>query len=148
VTPGELAATQVRLILERQCADLGREIHAAVKGDAHFILFLVDLGADGNLAFFSNAKPSATVARLRCWLDAGGIVPAIPASAEQHARAVEDMRALGKNLAHRIPAGVGFALLLWSGETALAYASSCDREDMKKVVDEWLAGAASAGGGS
>lgn len=144
---GELAAAQVRLILERQCSDVGREIHAALDGEGSFVLFFADLGEAGDVAFFSDAELVDTVAMLRRWRDAGGILPAIAVSAEEGADAVDGMRDLGKKLTRAIPAGVGFALLLWDGETPLAYVSNIYREDVQKLVGEWL-GRAAAGAGA
>ncbi len=144
MTPAEIATTQVRLILQRQCSDMGRELEATLAGECHFILFFADLDECGNLAFYSDgdAEPAATVMILRRWLADGRIAPTIPVSPAEAAEAVDGMQRLAEKLGRVVPAGVGFALLLWDGDTALAYVSSILREGVQKLVREWLEHAA------
>jgi len=47
---------QVRLVLEKQCADVGRIIADALPAGVGFAFLAFDFGARGNIAYFSNAN--------------------------------------------------------------------------------------------
>lgn len=55
---------QVRLLLEKQCADIGREIGALLPAGVGFSLIVFDFGEGGNLAYVSNANRSDMIRSL------------------------------------------------------------------------------------
>jgi hypothetical protein len=61
--------TQVRLVLERQCRDLAKMLSSKVPAGVGFILFLSDLGADGNLAYMSTIERDSAHRLMHEWLD-------------------------------------------------------------------------------
>lgn len=64
-----LVEKQVRLVLEQQCADLGRELKARVPAGVGFMLILSDFGDRGNLAYVSTISRESTTAMLRDMAD-------------------------------------------------------------------------------
>jgi hypothetical protein len=58
-----------------------------------------------------------------------------------HAECEEKLRALWARLAPMLPPGIGVALFLFDfGDTGgLAYVSNAQRDDMVRVIEEWLA---------
>jgi|HubBroStandDraft_6_1064221.scaffolds.fasta_scaffold268246_2 hypothetical protein len=139
---------QLRLLLEQQCAEVGRGIAATVgETEAGFLLLFADFGQVGNLGFFANVPSPAPEAAARRWLSEGGI----PKVARPHPNddplgddfagrlaAAADARRLADHLAKVTPAGVGFVFLLWIADINGLYLSSADRKDVRRVLQEWL----------
>lgn len=64
-----LVKKRVRLVLEQQCADLGRELLARVPAGVGFTLTLSDVGGRGSLAYVSTISRESTTAMLRDMAD-------------------------------------------------------------------------------
>lgn len=66
MTTGEsLVAKQVRLVLQKQCVELGKELAAKVPAGVGFTLVLADIGEKGNLAYVSSIGRDSAVEMLR-----------------------------------------------------------------------------------
>lgn len=50
-----LLEKQIRLVLETQCAEMGRMIGAACPAGVGFAFLMFDFGKNGNIAYVSNA---------------------------------------------------------------------------------------------
>lgn len=133
---GNTVELQVRLVLERQCAGLARWIRGQLLG-LPFVLFLVDIGEAGNLAF--SATDDAYPRAVRNYLERGTVGLPVSTAAEG-TETQEAARALGSDIAARCPAGVAFAVLFYNSRAdCILYLSSADREDMRRTFEEWLA---------
>jgi hypothetical protein len=133
---------QVRLILERQCSDMGRRLFDALGRDAPFILFLFDFGAadSGHFAFFSAATLAVTRRMVQAWILIGvrRFKFVRGADVEEGLSLARTARDVARRLKEECPAGVGYALLLWDEGGPIAYLSSGDREDVRRLAREWL----------
>jgi hypothetical protein len=133
---GDTVELQVRLLLERQCAELGRWLAGQLRG-LPFVLFLVDFGEEGNVAFI--ATDDACPRAVRSFLDRG-VVPERAPTAASAAELQEAARALATDIGARCPAGVAFAALFYNTRpNCILYLSSANREDMRRLLEEWLA---------
>jgi hypothetical protein len=140
-----LAETQVRLLLERQCATLFRVLMSALPPDAAATLIFVDYGEPGlfkNTAYITALKRpelittvEALVQRWKC-----GSSGEVLHDRERHGWVPDAtmLEALGRLIKKHVPAGVGFALLFGKGGGS-QYLATCDREGMTKMFeDDWL----------
>jgi len=128
--------TQVRLLLERQCSDvffaLLRRLEAVQ--DAEITLVVFDFGG-GNVAFKTMLNRDEIVTAFEILLDhwlGGGRsrqpVPGVDA---------ELLKLLGDQAKRLLPAGIGFILLLGSGDRT-AYISTAERSDVVRMVETEL----------
>lgn len=60
---------QLRLILEQQCRELGELLQRKAPAGVGFLLFLADLGADGDLAYVANVERDDAHKLVHEWLD-------------------------------------------------------------------------------
>lgn len=55
---------QVRLVLEQQCAELGREIVRKLPAGVEFVFVTFDFGENGNVAYLSSAQRDGAIKML------------------------------------------------------------------------------------
>lgn len=140
-----LTETQVRLILEEQCAKLFRVVLAPLPKDTMLTLLLVDYGeADEpfkNTAYSTSLAKGdlitmveALVQRWKC-----GSKSVVLHNRKQHGwiPAGPWLRGLGDLMKEYMPAGVGFALLFGTGP-ACQYLATIDREAMTALFENEL----------
>lgn len=60
-----LVDQQRRLVLERQCADVGRKIAKLLPAGTGFVFVAYDFGTAGNMAFISNGERPSTIKMLK-----------------------------------------------------------------------------------
>jgi hypothetical protein len=60
---------QVRLVLEQQCVELAKLLKSKVPAGVGFILFLADIGEEGNIAYVSTVERQSAFKLLHEWLD-------------------------------------------------------------------------------
>jgi hypothetical protein len=60
---------QVRLVLEQQCVELAKLLKSKVPAGVGFILFLADIGEEGNIAYVSTVGRQSAFKLLHEWLD-------------------------------------------------------------------------------
>lgn len=137
--PEILAETQVRLLLERRCSEIGRRLLGSWGSGNDFLLVLFDFGEGGFAAHFSTGSPREARDAVARWLAAGGRVE-VPAPLPHDLKLslAERCRQNADQIAAQLPAGIGFAALVWQGDTNLAYVSTAMRPDMITFFCEWL----------
>jgi hypothetical protein len=129
-TPVEV---QVRLLLQRQCAELGRWIGEQLRG-LPFALFLAEFGEGGNVAFVATDDKYPEI--VRSWMERG--VVATVATAAEKSQLEEAARAFAGEIGERCPAGAAFALFFHNPRDCNLYLSLGNRQDMRRLFEEWL----------
>lgn len=125
--------TQVRLVLEQQCADVFRALHGGALAERDFTILLFDYGV-GNVAFKTKLALAALVSTWTMLLDSWrGLATRRPLPGVGPLQ----LQQYGKEAASRVPAGVGFALLIGEDEES-AYIATADRTDMLRMVGNEL----------
>lgn len=64
-----LVEKQVRLVQERQCRALADKIKPMLPAGTGFLLFLADLGDDGNMSYVSTVSRESAIKLTQEWLD-------------------------------------------------------------------------------
>lgn len=64
-----LVQKQVRLVLEQQCRGIADYLAPKMPAGVGFILFLVDHGAKGNMAYVSSVEREGAIGTIYEWLD-------------------------------------------------------------------------------
>lgn len=140
--------TQVRLVLEQQCADMFMKVLAPAhrKFGWNSSLFCFDQGDQGNVAYKSSLPLPAlidTVDRLGRGPWATGGQRFVNA---RRVISMMELAGLADDLKTVCPAGVAFALLVGGGDDVM-YIASCEREGVAeifgKLVEAWKADIAS-----
>jgi hypothetical protein len=134
--------TQVRLVLEQQCAETFRKLYTGRLRRWPFTLIAADFGEahEGNVAFKTSlTKPDLADAFTRLL---EGWVGGAPRFAPEGVDAVL-LRQVANGAKDSLPAGVGFIILIGDALES-AYVSSCERTDVAKMLrndllPEWTA---------
>lgn len=138
--PDSFVETQVRLVLEQQCADVFWALQRGPLADRDFTILLFDYGK-GNVAFKTKLALSELVATWTLLLDSWrGLAQRRPVPGLD----AEQLQAFGRETASRVPAGCGFALLIGRDEES-GYIATANRDDMLRMVGnellpQWRAG--------
>jgi hypothetical protein len=130
--------TQLRLLLEQRCSEVGRETALEIGPEiAHFALFMFEFGVAGlaNAAYTSTANLTEARAAVTRWLAEG--TPARPGALRGPARSAATT-SIATWLQTRCMAGTGYAFLLFDATGPYGLVSSADPADVRATLHEWL----------
>ena len=133
-----LLRTQLRVLLEQRCSEVGRETALQIGPDvAHFVLFMFGYGEPGfaNGAYTSTAEIADARAAVARWLAEGTPVLDGALRGPAHSAAVTSIAAW---LQTRCMAGTGYAFLLFGATGPYGLVSSADPADLRATLHEWL----------
>lgn len=129
-----IVQTQVRLVLEQQCAALFGLLWPAFAHLCDLTLLVYDFGDSGNVAFKTSLRTRPELVRI-CEATLERWRTGMPGPVEPGAALPDEeiLRVAAEIAKREMPAGVGFSLLLGRGTTSV-YISNGERSTVAELI--------------